>query len=112
MFIVGGFNCYPAEIEEALLENPAIAQAAVDRRAGRAHGRGRQGLYHPAAGGVSLTEKPSSIGWARKIIANYKVPRYVEIRRRSCRRQRRARCNGSSCAGRHRRHASGRYAIT
>jgi acyl-CoA synthetase (AMP-forming)/AMP-acid ligase II len=29
MFIVGGFNAYPAEIEGFLLEHPAIAQAAV-----------------------------------------------------------------------------------
>ena len=29
MYIVGGFNAYPAEIEGFLLEHPAIAQAAV-----------------------------------------------------------------------------------
>ena len=29
MFIVGGFNCYPAEIEAALSEHPSIAQVAV-----------------------------------------------------------------------------------
>ena len=29
MFIVGGFNAYPAEIENALLRHPAIRQAAV-----------------------------------------------------------------------------------
>src|SRR5262249_10647855 len=29
MFIVGGFNCYPAEIEELLLEHPAVAHVAV-----------------------------------------------------------------------------------
>lgn len=29
MFIVGGFNCYPAEIEAGLIEHPAIAQVAV-----------------------------------------------------------------------------------
>ena len=38
MFIVGGFNVYPAEIENALLRHPAVRQAAVigvpDRRLG------------------------------------------------------------------------------
>jgi acyl-CoA synthetase (AMP-forming)/AMP-acid ligase II len=29
MFIVGGFNAYPAEIEHALLEHDAVAQVAV-----------------------------------------------------------------------------------
>ena len=29
MFIVGGFNAYPAEIEGFLLEHPAVAQVAV-----------------------------------------------------------------------------------
>ena len=40
MFIVGGFNAYPAEIEGALLRHPGVAQAAVIGRARRAHGRG------------------------------------------------------------------------
>ena len=29
MFIVGGFNAYPAEIENLLLGHPAVARAAV-----------------------------------------------------------------------------------
>ena len=29
MFIVGGFNAYPAEIENILCDHPAISQAAV-----------------------------------------------------------------------------------
>ena len=29
MFIVGGFNCYPAEIENLLLEHPGVGQVAV-----------------------------------------------------------------------------------
>ena len=29
MFIVGGFNAYPAEIEDMLLRHPAIGQVAV-----------------------------------------------------------------------------------
>lgn len=31
MFIVGGFNAYPAEIERQLLLHPDVAQAAVIR---------------------------------------------------------------------------------
>jgi len=29
MFIVGGFNCYPAEIEKMLMAHPAVLQVAV-----------------------------------------------------------------------------------
>ena len=29
MVIVGGFNVYPAEVEQVLLAYPAVAQAAV-----------------------------------------------------------------------------------
>jgi acyl-CoA synthetase (AMP-forming)/AMP-acid ligase II len=77
MFIVGGFNCYPAEIEEALLENPGIAQVAVigvpDERMGEV-----AKAYVILRTGASMTEA-DLIAWARKIMANYKVPRYVEF---------------------------------
>jgi acyl-CoA synthetase (AMP-forming)/AMP-acid ligase II len=77
MFIVGGFNCYPAEIEEALLENPAIAQVAVigvpDERMGEV-----AKAYIVLRPGASLTEK-DLVAWARGVMANYKVPRYAEF---------------------------------
>ena len=87
MFIVGGFNAYPAEIEGFLLEHPAVAQAAVigvpdDRmgqvgkafvvlRAARARGQESDGVDPPSADGL--------IAWSRERMAGYKVPRYVEF---------------------------------
>ena len=44
MFIVGGFNAYPAEIENLLLAHPAVSQVAVVGHARRAAGRGRHGV--------------------------------------------------------------------
>ncbi len=77
MFIVGGFNCYPAEIEGALLEHPAIAQAAVvgmpDERMGEV-----AKAFVVLRPGATLTEA-ELIGWARKTMANYKAPRAVEF---------------------------------
>jgi HIP---CoA ligase len=75
MFIVGGFNAYPAEIENALLRHPAVQQAAVigipDQRLGEV------GMaFVVVSGGVSGDD---IIAWGRNEMANYKVPRVVEV---------------------------------
>ena len=75
MFIVGGFNAYPAEIENALLRHPAIKQAAVigipDHRLGEV------GMAFVV---TSDSVQPDEvIAWSRDQMANYKVPRAVEI---------------------------------
>ena len=44
MFIVGGFNCYPAEIEAVLTEHPALAQIAVLGVPDEDHQRFRKGF--------------------------------------------------------------------
>ncbi|HSA53245.1 MAG TPA: AMP-binding protein, partial [Yinghuangia sp.] len=80
MFIVGGFNAYPAEIEGFLLEHPAVRQAAVigvpDERMGQV-GKAFVVLREGAAGeGVSADDV---IAWSRDRMAGYKVPRYVEF---------------------------------
>jgi acyl-CoA synthetase (AMP-forming)/AMP-acid ligase II len=79
MFIVGGFNAYPAEIEGFLLEHPAVAQVAVigvpDERMGQV-GKAFVVPEDPAGG---LTAE-ALIGWAREKMAGFKVPRYVEFR--------------------------------
>jgi acyl-CoA synthetase (AMP-forming)/AMP-acid ligase II len=75
MFIVGGFNAYPAEIENALLRHPAIGQAAVigvpDHRLGEV------GMAFVV---VASPVTPEEImEWSRDQMANYKVPRAIEI---------------------------------
>lgn len=77
MFIVGGFNVYPAEVENYLLEHPAVAQAAVigvpDARMGEV------GMaFVVTRPGLALS--PSElVAWARGRMANYKAPRVVAI---------------------------------
>ncbi|HXG27501.1 MAG TPA: FadD3 family acyl-CoA ligase [Nevskiales bacterium] len=77
MYIAGGFNCYPAEIERLMAAHPAIAQVAVigvpDERLGEV---GK--AYVVLRPGHTLDEK-SLIAWCREQMANYKVPRYVEF---------------------------------
>lgn len=77
MFIVGGFNCYPAEIENILCNMPGVARAAVigapDERLGEV-----ARAYLVLVDGVSLDEA-EVIAWSRQNMANYKVPRSVRF---------------------------------
>ena len=77
MFIVGGFNAYPAEIENALLRHPDIRQAAVigvpDERLGEV------GMAFVVLRQDATTTANDIISWSREQMANYKVPRRVEI---------------------------------
>lgn len=76
MFIVGGFNAYPAEIERQLLIHPDVAQAAVigvdDDRLGEVG----YAFVVPAAG--ASVDGEAIIAWCREHLANFKVPRHVE----------------------------------
>jgi len=77
MFIVGGFNAYPAEIENMILEHQSISQVAVigvpDARMGEV------GMAFVVPLPSQTIEPDVLISWCRDRMANYKVPRYVEI---------------------------------
>ena len=79
MFIVGGFNAYPAEIEGFLLGHPAVAQAAVigvpDDRLGQV-GKAFVVLKGNWQGDVTADDLTR---WSRDRMAGFKVPRYVEF---------------------------------
>jgi acyl-CoA synthetase (AMP-forming)/AMP-acid ligase II len=82
MFIVGGFNAYPAEIEGFLLEHRAVAQAAVigvpDERLGQV-GKAFVVAKTPADGSGAALTAEGLIAWCRDRMAGFKVPRYVEF---------------------------------
>lgn len=75
MFIVGGFNCYPAEIENIMSAHPAVAQVAVtgmpDERLGEV------AMAHVVTRTGSQIDAATLIAWCRDNMANYKVPRQI-----------------------------------
>jgi acyl-CoA synthetase (AMP-forming)/AMP-acid ligase II len=75
MFIVGGFNAYPAEIEGFMLEHPAVAQVAVigvpDERLGQV-GKAFVVLKAPVS-------EADLMSWCRDRMAGFKAPRSVEF---------------------------------
>lgn len=77
MFIVGGFNAYPAEIERLLLDYAPVTEAGVigvpDVRLGEVGC-----AYLVLRPGASATEQ-DVIDWARVNMANFKVPRHVRF---------------------------------
>ncbi|HVX17392.1 MAG TPA: FadD3 family acyl-CoA ligase [Acidimicrobiales bacterium] len=77
MFIVGGFNAYPAEIENALLRHPSLAQAAVIGVPDHRLGEVGVAFVVPAAG--ATIDPAEVIAWSREQMANYKVPRRVVV---------------------------------
>jgi acyl-CoA synthetase (AMP-forming)/AMP-acid ligase II len=83
MFIVGGFNAYPAEIENLLLRHPDIQQAAVIGVPDDRLGEVGIAFVVPRPAATSATGATISgddvIKWSRGQMANYKVPRMIEI---------------------------------
>jgi acyl-CoA synthetase (AMP-forming)/AMP-acid ligase II len=77
IFISGGFNVSPAEVENALLAHPAVAQVALvgmpDERLGEVGA-----AFVVVREGATLTAD-ELIDWGRQRMANYKVPRHVEL---------------------------------
>jgi len=77
MFINGGFNVYPAEIEGAMVTHPDIGQVAVVAVPVKQMGEVGCAFVVPAAG---RSADPEGIReWCRAEMANYKVPRRIEI---------------------------------
>ncbi|MFD4720100.1 FadD3 family acyl-CoA ligase [Streptomyces sp. NPDC058423] len=77
MFIVGGFNAYPAEIERLLGLHPDVADVAV---IGVPDGRlGEVGKAYAVRRAGSTLTADDLIAWSRREMANYKVPRSVEF---------------------------------
>ena len=77
MYICGGFNVYPAEIEQVLARMDGVADVAVvgvpDERLGEV------GKAYVVAGSPHRVSPEGVIAFARARLANFKVPRSVEL---------------------------------
>ncbi|WP_258341224.1 FadD3 family acyl-CoA ligase [Saccharopolyspora gregorii] len=78
MYVCGGFNVYPAEVEQAIARLPGVTETAVvgvpDARLGEV---GK--AYVVAAPGHRLTAD-EVLAHCREHLANFKLPRHVEFR--------------------------------
>jgi HIP---CoA ligase len=77
MFIVGGFNAYPAEIEQVMMGHPSVSQVAVVGVPDHRLGEVARAFVVPRAGAAVVED--DLVAWCRERMANYKVPRSVEV---------------------------------
>lgn len=77
MVIVGGFNCYPAEVEKTLLQHPAISDVAItgvsDERLGEVT------HAHIVKNNDAELLFDDLVTWSRERMANFKVPRGMTL---------------------------------
>ena len=77
MIIRGGFNVYPRELEEVLMEHPAVSLVAVIGVPHPSHGEEIKAVVVKTAG--DSTTEDELITWGREQFAGYKYPRVVEF---------------------------------
>jgi len=77
MYIVGGFNAYPAEIEGIIVRHRQVAQVAVvgtpDERLGEV------GVAFVVPRRHQVIDPDELVAWCRENMANFKVPRAVQV---------------------------------
>ncbi|MFF0499892.1 AMP-binding protein [Nocardia aobensis] len=77
MYIAGGFNVYPAEVENILSTYPAISEIAVVGVPDPRMGEVGAAFVVPKPG--TAFDQENFLAWARRQIANFKVPAHVVV---------------------------------
>ena len=77
LIIRGGFNVYPRDVEDALLEHPAIESAGVVGRPDQVSGEEVVAFVSLRPGADVTSDE--LVEWARERIGGYKYPREVHI---------------------------------
>jgi long-chain acyl-CoA synthetase len=78
MIIRGGYNVYPREIEEVLMEHPAVSLAAVIGIPHESHGEEIKAVVIKEKGHDDVSED-DLVAWGKEQFASYKYPRVVEF---------------------------------
>ena len=78
MFISGGFNIYPREVEIAIEAHPDVGMVAVLGVPDETFGEVGHAFVEPKPGKVA--EGAALQKWCRERLANYKVPKRFEVR--------------------------------
>ena len=78
MYITGGYNVYPREIEELISHHPKVALVACLGTADQVLGEVGKAFVVPKPGMALRTEE--IIEHCQANLAKYKIPKYVEIR--------------------------------
>jgi acyl-CoA synthetase (AMP-forming)/AMP-acid ligase II len=79
MYVSGGFNVYPAEVEAVLRRHPGVAQVAVVGVPDRRMGEVGLAVVVPAPGADAAATATELAAFAGDRLANFKVPRRVEV---------------------------------
>jgi long-chain acyl-CoA synthetase len=77
LIIRGGFNVYPRDVEDALLEHPAIERAGVIGRPDEVSGEEVVAFVSLRPGAQATSE--DLVQWARERIGGYKYPREIHV---------------------------------
>ncbi|HEY2302561.1 MAG TPA: fatty acid--CoA ligase, partial [Acidimicrobiales bacterium] len=77
MIVTGGENVYPAEVENALMSHPAVADCAVIGVPDERWGESVKAIVVPAP--ETALEPEELLVFVRSRIAGYKVPRSIDV---------------------------------
>jgi long-chain acyl-CoA synthetase len=77
VIIRGGFNVYPRDVEDALLEHPAVVGAGVVGRPDDRHGE--EVVAFVALSAPDAVSADELVDWSRERIGGYKYPREVQF---------------------------------
>ena len=77
MVIRGGFNVYPREVEEVMMQHPAVSMVAVIGIPDEQYGEEIKACVVLKAG--QLVAESALIAWTKERLAMYKYPRHIEF---------------------------------